>query len=166
MSALQLELDACALKASGVVHTPRDLEHVRPGTCRTTDVPGRDDREAVPPVCGRTVCTPGSDVALEHVLYPGGRKGGGGGRRGFIAIDVARVLCVRVEGGHTGVRCRNAEPTETPFERQTRRRSKTRNSAIAEGPRDASCQLKSCQLPRNSAETTCTTSPEPSISCR
>jgi len=27
-------------------------------------------------------------------------------------------------------------------------------------PRDASCQLKSCQLPRNSAETTCTTSPE------
>jgi len=28
------------------------------------------------------------------------------------------------------------------------------------GPRDASCQLKSCQLPRNSAETTCTTSPE------
>jgi len=35
-----------------------------------------------------------------------------------------------------------------------------RSSAIAEGPRDASCQLKSCQLPRNSAETTCTTSPE------
>jgi len=42
----------------------------------------------------------------------------------------------------------------------------TRSSAIAKGPRDASCQLKSCQLPRNSAETTCTTSPEPSISCR
>jgi len=36
----------------------------------------------------------------------------------------------------------------------------TRSSAIAEGPRDASCQLKSCQLRRNSAETTCTTSPE------
>ena len=35
----------------------------------------------------------------------------------------------------------------------------TRSSAIAEGPRDASCQLKSCQLPRNSAWTTCT-SPE------
>jgi len=31
---------------------------------------------------------------------------------------------------------------------------------MAEGPHDASCQLKSCQLPRNSAETTCTTSPE------
>jgi len=37
---------------------------------------------------------------------------------------------------------------------------KTRSSAIAEGPRDASCQLKFCQLPRNSAETACTTSPE------
>ena len=39
-------------------------------------------------------------------------------------------------------------------------RTKTRNSAIAEGPRDASCQLKSCQLPRNSAETTYTTNPD------
>ena len=37
---------------------------------------------------------------------------------------------------------------------------KTRSSAIAEGPRDASCQLKYCQLPRNSAETTYTTSPD------
>jgi len=36
---------------------------------------------------------------------------------------------------------------------------KTRSSAITERPRDASCQLKSCQLPRNSAETTYTTSP-------
>ena len=36
----------------------------------------------------------------------------------------------------------------------------TRSSAIAEGPCDASCQLKSCQLPRNSAETTYTTSPD------
>jgi len=38
--------------------------------------------------------------------------------------------------------------------------SHKKSSAIAEGPRDASCQLKSCQLPRNSAETTCMTSPE------
>ena len=37
---------------------------------------------------------------------------------------------------------------------------KTRSSAIAEGPRDASCQWKSCQLRRNSAETTYTTSPD------
>ena len=41
-------------------------------------------------------------------------------------------------------------------------RQLTRSSAIAEGPRNASCQSKSCQLPRNGAETrpTCTTSPE------
>jgi len=43
---------------------------------------------------------------------------------------------------------------------QPRATSQTRSSAIAEGPRDASCKLKSCQLPRNSAETTCTTSPD------
>ena len=42
----------------------------------------------------------------------------------------------------------------------TQTNNKTRSSAIAEGPRDASCQLKSCQLPRNSAETTYTTSPD------
>ena len=36
----------------------------------------------------------------------------------------------------------------------------TTSSAVADGPRDPSCQLKSRQLPRNSAETTCTTSPE------
>ena len=35
-------------------------------------------------------------------------------------------------------------------------RFETRSSAITEGPRDASCQLNSCQLPRNSTETTCT----------
>jgi len=48
-------------------------------------------------------------------------------------------------------------------ERKVKERVKlktTRSSAIAEGPRDASCQLKFCQLPRNSAETICTTSPE------
>ena len=36
----------------------------------------------------------------------------------------------------------------------------TRSSAIAKGLHDASCQLNSCQLPCNSAETTCTTNPE------
>ena len=36
----------------------------------------------------------------------------------------------------------------------------TKSSAIAEGPRDASCQLKSCQLPSNNAKTICMTSPE------
>jgi len=38
--------------------------------------------------------------------------------------------------------------------------SKKWNLTHAEGPRDASCQLTSCQLPRNSAETTYTTSPD------
>ena len=37
---------------------------------------------------------------------------------------------------------------------------KTRSSDIAEGSRDTLCQLKSCQLPCNRAETTCTTGPE------
>jgi len=48
----------------------------------------------------------------------------------------------------------------THTERDTHRKADTRSSAIAEGPRDASRQLKSCQLPRNSAETTYTTSPD------
>jgi len=37
--------------------------------------------------------------------------------------------------------------------------TKSRSSAIAEGPRCV-CRLKSCQLPRNSAKTTYTTSPD------
>jgi len=41
--------------------------------------------------------------------------------------------------------------------RVSRYQKGTRSSAIAEEPRDASCQLTSCQLPRNSAETTYTT---------
>ena len=47
----------------------------------------------------------------------------------------------------------------THDEAHTVSRILTRSSAIAEGPRDASCQLKSCQLPRNNAETN-STSPE------
>ena len=44
--------------------------------------------------------------------------------------------------------------------RKKHSRNETRSSAIAEGPCDASCQLKSFLLPRNSAETTYTTSPD------
>jgi len=54
------------------------------------------------------------------------------------------------------------ENTRSYSELIGRRQNSTRSSAIAEGPRDASCQLKSCQLPRNSAETTYTTSPDQS----
>ena len=49
-------------------------------------------------------------------------------------------------------------PTSTQKPRITVQQ--TRSSAIAEGPHDASFQLKSCQLPCSSAETTCTTTPE------
>jgi len=37
---------------------------------------------------------------------------------------------------------------------------KFRQEAQREGPRDAPYRLKSCQLPRNSGETTYTTSPD------
>ena len=39
-------------------------------------------------------------------------------------------------------------------------RSTDKKHGYLEEPRDASCQLKSCLLPRNSADNTCTTSPE------
>ena len=58
---------------------------------------------------------------------------------------------------HTCKKCRQIR--EHLF-RNTTAAITTRSSAIAEGPRDASCQLKSCQLPRNSVETTYTTSPD------
>jgi len=51
----------------------------------------------------------------------------------------------------------NRPPYDNVYKQQ---KLSTRSSAIAEGPHDASCQLKSCQLPRNSAETTYTTSPD------
>jgi len=57
----------------------------------------------------------------------------------------------------------HTHPINGPFSGTTqvsRYQKGTRSSAITEGLRDASCQLKSCQLPRNSVETTCTTSPE------
>jgi len=63
---------------------------------------------------------------------------------------------------------RSAQPSDRRATVGPRRRSRvqsvkgTRSSVIAEGPRDAPCQLKSCQLPRNSAETihNYTTSPD------
>jgi len=51
----------------------------------------------------------------------------------------------------------NRPPYDNVYKQQ---QLSTRSSAIAEGLHDASCQLKSCQLPRNSAETTYTTSPD------
>ena len=74
----------------------------------------------------------------------------------LIAIDVMLIaVCV-------GTKKRWARTVYFSEQRSCvqRQRLLTRSSAIAEGPRDASCQLKSCQLSCNSAETTCTTSPE------
>ena len=51
----------------------------------------------------------------------------------------------------------NRPPYDNVYKQQ---QLSTRSSAIAEGLHDASCQLKSCQLPCNSAETTYTTSPD------
>ena len=52
------------------------------------------------------------------------------------------------------------QPVQATGRKQHRVVCITRSSAIAEGPRDASCQWKYCQLRRNSAETTYTTSPD------
>ena len=56
--------------------------------------------------------------------------------------------------------CSERNDVTSKTETDPENRVHTRSSAIADGPRDASCQLKSCQLPRNSAETTYTTSPD------
>jgi len=53
-----------------------------------------------------------------------------------------------------------SERQQQPFCQKTGGGCKTKSSAIAEGLCDPSCQLKSCQMPRNSTETTCTISPE------
>ena len=106
--------------------------------------------------------------------------GSGGSTDGFFARKPAlKRLALAVR--RTGDACRLSQdlPVKEPSVDPTRRvnmsvfarksslwigaqicENTTINSAVAEGPRDASCQLKSCQLPSNSAENTCTTSPE------
>ena len=74
-----------------------------------------------------------------------------------VTVDVLLSIAT-VTHTHT-----HTHPFNGPFSETTqvsRYQQGTKSSAIAEGPRDASCQLKSCQLPRNSAETTYTTSPD------
>jgi len=63
---------------------------------------------------------------------------------------------------HTHTHTHQSDGPLSGTTRASRYQKGKRSSAIiAEGPRDASRrQLKSCQLPRNSAGTTCTTSPE------
>ena len=93
----------------------------------------------------------------------------------FMLINICRFVTRRLAGLSYDVVCviqclavliEHRLVTDTNRHRHATTAVTARSSAIAEGPRDASCQLKSCQLPRNSAETTSRISPEPSISCR
>ena len=70
------------------------------------------------------------------------------GRRQTTHVDVAVVRRVAETAASSCV----AVHTSQRSSRRTQQ-LQTRSSAIAAGPRDASCQLKSCQLPRNSTET-------------
>ena len=79
---------------------------------------------------------------------------------GLFAIPLRLKLAVDGEQVGECLRSHACTDGRTTRKHNTSNPSITRSSAIAEGPRDASCQLKSCQLPRNSAETTYTTSPD------
>jgi len=74
----------------------------------------------------------------------------------FIIIIIIIIIYYATRAAHTHMTAYNHIHQHT----QNYVLRSTRSSAIAEGPRDASCQLKSCQLPRNSAQTTYTTSPD------
>ena len=83
------------------------------------------------------------------------KKTGTGSFMGFHVDQIRTSERLMKLQRYLGMRCQlGVVPTVTVST------GKTRSSAVAEGPHDASCQLKSCQLPCNSAETTCTTSPE------
>jgi len=69
--------------------------------------------------------------------------------RGPVMEYVCRLWCWQLKS----FSFYTAENRQTGRQTKSQRKLKTRSSAIAEGPSDASCQLKSCQLPCKSAET-------------
>ena len=75
------------------------------------------------------------------------------------AITTTEYYCKPISGGYNVITAALDLLSPNTLPRRSAA-AYTRSSAIAEGPRDASCQLKSCQLPRSSAETTYTTSPD------
>jgi len=87
------------------------------------------NHDDLPPAAAATICS--RRVALKPVDVGKSRRQSPVKRQRDHGTDCSDALSVPVMG-HS--------------------RENTRRPAIAEGPRDASCQLKSCQLPRNSAE--------------
>jgi len=82
-------------------------------------------------------------------------------RKTRAARYIASCARIKVEWTHTRAHTHTRLTALRPGLPRLASTRGTRSSAIAEGPRDASCQLKSCQLPHKSAGTTCSTSPEP-----
>jgi len=82
-------------------------------------------------------------------------------RKTRAARYIASCARIKVEWTHTRAHTHTRLTALRPGLPRLASTRGTRSSAIAEGPRDASCQLKSCQLPHKRAETTCSTSPEP-----
>jgi len=142
-----------ARKTVSYVNTPsyRQCPHSRPmrRSCNgrlslhlsvRMSVPSIDSSSVVPLVC----CNQSADGRYQSIAAASARTQSGQRRvviRGqglFNLYDYCVVLCL----SHITYACE-----APPFS--------TRSSAIAEGPRDASCQLNFCQLSRNSAETTC-----------
>ena len=56
--------------------------------------------------------------------------------------------------------CRRRHLPSDTYPPPQKRRTRTKSSATADGPRDATCQSKSCQLLHDSVGTSCTTNPE------
>ena len=75
------------------------------------------------------------------------------------SVDTQQLNSIDVKKRHGKVKKRK-KTLKTWSNKNVQKRDKRRSSATADGPRDAMCQSKSCQLLHNSVGTTCTTSPE------
>ena len=84
-----------------------------------------------------------------------------------VCLSVSLSVCWLRRTGKAVTTTTRPTTTATPFNGLisgtswvSRYQKGTRSSAIADGPRDATCQSNSCQLLHNSVRTTCTTIPE------